>query len=316
MPQLINNANVVIRMKGLGILHHNENTGQWESIMLRDIHKHELKIIVRKIDSGGNQIGQEEIYEVPPDTKLIEITTNNNPLPANLKMTTLFNQVDNFSYDAINDHEQDSRWIIDLSEELHGKPVKLSNKTGGRLTLLTVSDATLYTYDRHDKPYTMVDMSATPLPLTAQRPKNPRLMASFVGMDITWNNENPVTEIKFDGNLEISLSSDDAVAGYDVLIDNNCPKDECPFPGDFRFYYIHLVDMGNEVFDETIPGLAGLTLPMNINELSDFENENVSQLFEGFRQLTEEYDGKTNDCGKALCTRLEGTDTLEDLIKP
>jgi len=311
MGQLFNDANVVITMKGLGILHNNGK--RWESIMPRDIDDHNLKIFVKKIDSNGNQIGSENKYTVSADTEKIMITTNNEYSSGAQLPNPFFKQASPFSYDIVNDNEQDGRWIIDLSEELHEKPVKLRNKTGCRLTLLTISDATLYTYELHrkDRPYEMINaLFGNPLPLSTRRIKNPRVMAAFVGLDIRWNNPvNPETVIDF-GSTQISLPRDAAVARYEVFIDNNCPEDKCPFQGDFRVYYDHLVDMGDEIFDESIPNLPNM-LPLNVNDVRDFKRVSVAQFF----QLVKAYGGKTNDCGKALCTELDGMKSLEELLQ-
>jgi hypothetical protein len=317
MP-LDSNANVVIKMKGLGILHH--NGVKWEAILLREIFDHQLEIKVTKIGQDGKPIEPDNIVKVPDEVKQIEVKTDN----IGVAPTHIFHR-NSFEYHPGKDGPMDAGWILDISKELHKKPVKLSRKTDNGLTLLTVDNATLYTANQHDiaKPYLMVDIDLNSLPHNPPQFVNPRVMADHVGMDIVWSNDTTSTEIILSNGSKISLPRVDKIARYEVLIDNNCKNDCRLTTGDFSLYYRHLIDMGNEEFLEISPRLKEVMkaaiehkFSFTVEKIEDFNKPDIVEYNNTIAEIALNYDGKTNDCGFIMCSELKDTDTLGGLIKP
>lgn len=282
MSQINSNATVTFKMKGLGIAHHNNDNGNWEFLFLREIPEHDLKIIVREY-KNGLAYPVETFYPIPVDDKIIKIS-NVDSEPA---LSSFHTPASNFNWQVSGDDNLDSRWITDLSEELHKKPVKLKNKLGAKLTCLTVPDAVFYTDTLAKRPYNINFNGNFHFS---------RIMGEWLGLDLEWKAKLGQTEIGFESSLLPNriIARDADVSIYEIEVNNDCCVGQKNIPSDFHYYYDYLVDMPGEVFDEEIPLSPPISNPIS--------------------QPTPLLRGKEDDCHLVQCSKLDGITSLEELL--
>lgn len=242
MARILPDANVTIKMKGLGLAHHNIGKGVWEFIFMRGIPEHDLKVIVREYRRTAPKPVTILNYQIPDDDKKIKIETVNAVSP---NKPSHGSGVHNFNWRHQIDDNHDARWMIDLSKELHKSPVKLRNKKNIGLTLLTISESVLYADN--------LIGTIAPYRITKNdEPFKDRAVGQWLGMDIQWSEDTPQTNIVFENYPSKSLKPDGDVYIYEIEINNDCCEGQPATETDFKLYYEYLVDMP-DTFDELLP---------------------------------------------------------------
>jgi hypothetical protein len=315
------NANVIIRMKGLGIgyYNHSSNPPVWEFIFLRGVPDHHLKIKVIEYFKDGRKTSTE--YFPNQNIDEIDITSNaKNNGHRHQPEGNRFRRDENHSH-------YDSRWIVDLSSELHQKAVKLTQKRGQyplSYTYMKINGATLYTHGRTNplRPYRIVKKGVGSTP-DHDIASSPRVMGHYVGLDIQWGGfGSKKTEISYAGSSIPDLKNSAAIDYYVIEIDNDCPS--CPPYPDFHYYYDYLVNMGDEVYDEIAPGSESISLreslftSLGIEDLLLVGKDKTEQsLFKSlpFQDIVMRRVGKT-DCHLVLVDELQDCDSLYYLKGP
>lgn len=313
LNQLNPNANVRIYMKGLGVAHHNTTNGRWEFLFIRKIAQHDLRIVVREFRNGETIPFRETPYSIPNDTTNLEIvTTDSVPIPAggfHHKPSG-----NNFRARRGFDRNEESRWMIDLSAELHGEPVPLRRKnyttgpfvgTPVALTLLTVSDAVFYTASLSKRPYSIKFNRYFCFS---------RVVGEWMGFDIEWKPNMGKTDIKFNTAhlADRTLPRDENIARYEIEVNNDCCEGQVGRPSDFHYYYDLLVNFPPQppkVFDEDV------SLPTShsnaFTETFNAESFNI-EAFKEFLSIL--LGGKEDDCHLVACSDLVGMTSLAEVL--
>ncbi|MEJ7862844.1 MAG: hypothetical protein WKF90_14530 [Pyrinomonadaceae bacterium] len=208
-------ANITIYIGGLAISNYNKRRKVWETVFLRHVKDHFLKIDVRKLINGK----EEEVItisDIKPDEKIsIEAGDSENGVP-DLRAP-------GFNYQTFAD-KRDLGWCIDFaSDRMHGRK-KIKLKKHKPVTCLSIKNSTFYAARHAEGKYEIKGISS--------------YVGHWIGADIqgVWDALKIKFAVDLQKNLDLPLGRN---IKYQVVFNNACDDtdNQCLATNDFKYYY-------------------------------------------------------------------------------
>jgi hypothetical protein len=210
--KVIPDANITILIKGLAVSNFNELSNKWETVFLRDIATHQLKIIVNKY--LADNLFEQTIFENIDVDERFFISAN----PAQQPEIVTWNQGD-----------ESMEFVIDLNgPDLYQNNTDIFETNSNRpFTFLSISDSVFYAQNVPQESYEI----GKGLEVT-----NKKRVADVTGADI---------KCEIDGVLNISTIiqpnlipqiSIEANISYEIIFDNSCGDPPSANETDFVHY--------------------------------------------------------------------------------
>ncbi len=210
LVKAIENANVTIALKGLGLCNYNEANENWELIFISH-DDHNLDVTVNKFVSGA--LEESNSYDIDPNERIF-IRSNRA-----VKQSPRHESGDDL----------DITGFVDFSsDELYGGAVKLKETIDDPLIFLSISDSTFYTKELTHGEFSVFK--------DGQAVGNPARVGMVLGGDIVCE-VGGMTEILFNSepNKIPPLVAEENVE-YEVVFDNTCPEPPADATSDFDLY--------------------------------------------------------------------------------
>ncbi|HXG85549.1 MAG TPA: hypothetical protein VNI84_16115 [Pyrinomonadaceae bacterium] len=266
-PKLVAEANVTVSIKGLAISNYNENNRNWETVFLRHVEHHNLKITVNKCRSGNLESSQS--YNVDPNDKIY------------ISSSDTFEQPSRYT----EQNDKNLSRVMDFSAaDMYDGRIKFYRNSGAKLTFLSISGSIFYTKKLSKNTYDIVK---------AQKIKQKKKIGLVIGADIGCRIGGQ-TEISVEGkpNLIAPLVAEENVV-YEIVFDNDCYEPAQHPDGDFSKYY-DLIDESEHFSLELAKTEESEPIPTTEDPEPEPPEKNppcnattVSELEEGMESLSE-----------------------------
>jgi hypothetical protein len=193
-------ANITVSIMGLAVSNFNESNKNWETIFLRDVPTHKLKIIINKYRNGAPlEDGRIVIDDIHPDERFF-IRVNK--------------AVDLGAHAVYDDAEKGLENVLDLTgPELYGGVDVFEASANRPFTFLSISDGIFYTQNLPPEEYEIK---------VGEQIRDVKRTADVTGTDI---------KCEIGGKLEIlTVIKPDLIApvmieeniAYEIIFDNTC----------------------------------------------------------------------------------------------
>jgi len=135
----ISDANVTVSIKGLAVSNYNNVNNRWETIFLRDIPTHELRLTINKCKDGSLIEAPTIIDNIHPDEKIF----------------IRVNQAEDLGAISVSDGEKNLGFVIDLTgPELYQNAPNIFETNSSRpFTFLSIADSIFYAQDVQNQEY-------------------------------------------------------------------------------------------------------------------------------------------------------------------